>query len=96
VSPDISRPCTPYGSPFLSQSPVRFGKSDSMSTSPEFSNILSTYLVTNDSDLAQRRESRGSVDSGPEKKEHKVPRHKRPSHIRAETKRRGKIQVIFN
>lgn len=56
---------------------------------------LSNSSAASTSTTTSRR--RGSTDSGSEKikdstAQQKLPRHKRPSHIRAETKRRGKIQ----
>jgi hypothetical protein len=93
VSPEVSRPCTPNGSPVQNLSPNAYIKSGSLSTSPEVPSYLIACMEKQDKNQEQRR---GSIDSGSEKKEQKVPRHKRPSHIRAETKRRGKIQVILS
>lgn len=91
VSPEESHSCTPYGSPLRNQSPAAYIKSGSLSTSPEIPGMLIACMEKQTCNQGQRRES---VDSGSEKKEQKVPRHKRPSHIRAENKRRSRIQVV--
>ena len=94
ASPDLSRSCTPNGSPMPSLSPLGLSKPESLSTSPDFSSCSVSSFVGKET--AANTHRRGSGDSGSEKKEQqKLPRHKRPSHIRAETKRRGKIQVEF-